>query len=77
MLPVAKPRLFTVSLFATLCISLAAAARAYCPFCAAESRTLSEEIDTSDVSVLARLAGRVAAAGVIRFPNPMGLPSPD
>jgi hypothetical protein len=29
------------------------------------------------VTVLARLAGRVAAAGVIRFPNPMGLPSPD
>ena len=28
------------------------------------------------VTTLARLAGRVAAAGVIRFPNPMGLPGP-
>jgi hypothetical protein len=28
------------------------------------------------VTTLARLAGRIAAAGVIRFPNPMGLPAP-
>jgi hypothetical protein len=28
------------------------------------------------VGTLARLAGRVAAAGVLRFPNPMGLPAP-
>jgi hypothetical protein len=28
-------------------------------------------------TTLARLAGRVAGAGVIRFPNPMGLPAPD
>jgi hypothetical protein len=28
------------------------------------------------VTTLARLAGRVAATGVIRFPNPMGLPAP-
>lgn len=27
-------------------------------------------------TTLARLAGRVAGAGVIRFPNPMGLPAP-
>jgi hypothetical protein len=29
------------------------------------------------VTTLARLAGRVAASGTIRFPNPMGLPAPD
>lgn len=29
------------------------------------------------VRTLARLAGRVAGSGVIRFPNPMGLPAPD
>jgi hypothetical protein len=29
------------------------------------------------VTMLSRLAGRVAGAGVIRFPNPMGLPLPD
>ncbi len=29
------------------------------------------------VTTLARLAGRIAGAGVIRFPNPMGLPAPD
>ena len=28
------------------------------------------------VTTLAHLAGRIAAAGVIRFPNPMGLPAP-
>ena len=28
------------------------------------------------VTTLARLAGRIAATGVIRFPNPMGLPAP-
>jgi hypothetical protein len=28
-------------------------------------------------TTLARLAGRVAGSGVIRFPNPMGLPAPD
>jgi hypothetical protein len=28
------------------------------------------------VTTLARLAGRIAGAGVIRFPNPMGLPAP-
>ena len=28
------------------------------------------------VTTLARLAGRIARAGVIRFPNPMGLPAP-
>lgn len=31
----------------------------------------------SVTTTLARLAGRVAGAGVIRFPNPMGLPAPD
>jgi hypothetical protein len=29
------------------------------------------------VATLARLGGRVAASGTIRFPNPMGLPEPD
>jgi hypothetical protein len=29
------------------------------------------------VTTLARLAGRVAGSGAIRFPNPMGLPAPD
>jgi hypothetical protein len=29
------------------------------------------------VTTLARLAGRVAASGTIRFPNPMGLPAPE
>ncbi len=37
-------------------------------------------VDDHDIeqlaTTLARLAGRIASAGVIRFPNPMGLPAP-
>ncbi len=39
-------------------------------------RTVDDEALEALVVTLARLAGRIAAAGVIRFPNPMGLPEP-
>jgi hypothetical protein len=39
-------------------------------------RTLDDDALEALVTTLARLAGRIAAAGVIRFPNPMGLPEP-
>ena len=38
---------------------------------------LDDDTLESVTTTLARLAGRVASAGVIRFPNPMGLPAPD
>ena len=38
---------------------------------------LDDDTLESVTTTLARLAGRVAGAGVIRFPNPMGLPAPD
>lgn len=38
---------------------------------------LDDDALESVTTTLARLAGRVAGAGVIRFPNPMGLPAPD
>ncbi len=37
---------------------------------------LDDDTLESVATTLARLAGRVAGAGVIRFPNPMGLPAP-
>ena len=42
------------------------------PWAAVDDDALEQTVTT-----LARLAGRVAGSGAIRFPNPMGLPAPD
>ena len=39
-------------------------------------QSVDDEALEALVTTLARLAGRIAAAGVIRFPNPIGLPEP-
>jgi hypothetical protein len=48
-------------LFAVVTLSASATFASACPFCAAETRTLSEEINLTDAAVVAKLAGPKAA----------------
>jgi hypothetical protein len=54
-------RRLCVILFATVAWLAAASVASACPFCAAESRTLTEEVRMADAAVLAKLAGPDAA----------------